>query len=193
MGPTLALLLLLLLLPPPPLLPPLGPHDAQAVALATSASNEGGGGGRRMLHVTRHFLQQSGVPWLPKIAHRCWGDPWWTVRGCGVTLTGRTGLGGGGGRPAGVLLIGLSRPPRVSTKFRSSGPAGVIGATATGDLQRGGGTPPVGGLREGSCRMDPQCPDHPNPPPMEKQKWWGQDSGLADLQEKIDTASCGEE
>ena len=28
---------------------------------------------------------------------------------------------------------------------------------------------------------------------MEKQKWWGQDSGLADLQDKIDTASCGEE
>ena len=24
--------------------------------------------------------------------------------------------------------------------------------------------------------MDPQCLDHPNPPPMEKQKWWGQDS-----------------
>ena len=28
---------------------------------------------------------------------------------------------------------------------------------------------------------------------MEKQKWLGQDSGLADLQEKIGTASCGEE
>ena len=28
---------------------------------------------------------------------------------------------------------------------------------------------------------------------MEKQKWWSQGSGLADLQEKIDTASCGEE
>ena len=28
---------------------------------------------------------------------------------------------------------------------------------------------------------------------MEEQKWWGQGSGLADLQEKIDTASCGEE
>ena len=30
---------------------------------------------------------------------------------------------------------------------------------------------------------------------MEKQKWWGQDSGLADLhekKEKTDTASCGE-
>ena len=32
--------------------------------------------------------------------------------------------------------------------------------------------------------MDPQCLDHHNPPPMEKQKWWGQDSGLADLQNK---------
>ena len=41
--------------------------------------------------------------------------------------------------------------------------------------------------------MDPQCLDHHNPPPMVKQKWWGQDSGVADLQEKIDTASCGEE
>ena len=41
--------------------------------------------------------------------------------------------------------------------------------------------------------MDPQCLDHHHPPPMEKQKWWGQDSGLADLQEKMDTASCGEE
>ena len=41
--------------------------------------------------------------------------------------------------------------------------------------------------------MDPSCFDHHNPPPMEEQKWWGQDSGLADLQEKIDTASCGEE
>ena len=30
-------------------------------------------------------------------------------------------------------------------------------------------------------------------PPMEKQKWWGQHSGLADLQENIGTASCGEE
>ena len=28
---------------------------------------------------------------------------------------------------------------------------------------------------------------------MEKQKWWGQGSGLADLQEKIDTASCAAE
>ena len=28
---------------------------------------------------------------------------------------------------------------------------------------------------------------------MEKQKWWGQDSGLADLREKIGAASCGEE
>ena len=37
----------------------------------------------------------------------------------------------------GVLLIGLSRPPMVSARFRSSGPAGVIAATATGDLQRG--------------------------------------------------------
>ena len=47
------------------------------------------------------------------------------------------------------------------------------------------------GLSEGPCRVDPQCLDHHNPPPMEKQKWWGQDSSLADLQEKIDTASCG--
>ena len=31
------------------------------------------------------------------------------------------------------------------------------------------------------------------PGAMEKQKWWGQDSGLADLQEKINTASCGEQ
>ena len=37
------------------------------------------------------------------------------------------------------------------------------------------------------------CFDHHNPLPMEKQKWGGQDSGVADLQEKIDTASCGEE
>ena len=35
--------------------------------------------------------------------------------------------------------------------------------------------------------MDPQCLNHHNPPPMEKQKLWGQDSGWADLQEKIDT------
>ena len=28
---------------------------------------------------------------------------------------------------------------------------------------------------------------------MERQKWGGQDSGLADLQEKINAASCGEE
>ena len=41
--------------------------------------------------------------------------------------------------------------------------------------------------------MDPECLDHHNPPPTEKQKWWGQDSGLADLQEKINTASCGED
>ena len=33
----------------------------------------------------------------------------------------------------------------------------------------------------------------PQPAAMERQKWVGQDSGLADLQEKIDTASCGEE
>ena len=39
---------------------------------------------------------------------------------------------------------------------------------------------------------DPSCLDHPNPPPMEKHNWWGQDS-VADLQEKIGTASCGEE
>ena len=41
--------------------------------------------------------------------------------------------------------------------------------------------------------MDPSCLNHHNLPPMEKQRWWGQDSGLADLQEKIGTASCGEE
>ena len=44
---------------------------------------------------------------------------------------------------------------------------------------------------EGGCI--PQCLEHHNPPPMENQKWRGQDSGLADLQEEIDTASCGEE
>ena len=31
------------------------------------------------------------------------------------------------------------------------------------------------------------------PAVMEKQKWWGQDSGLSDLKEKINAASCGEE
>ena len=41
--------------------------------------------------------------------------------------------------------------------------------------------------------MDPSCRDHHNPPLMEKQKWWGQDSGVADLQENIDTALCGDE
>ena len=44
-----------------------------------------------------------------------------------------------------------------------------------------------------SANTLPECLDHHNPPPMEKQKWGGQDSGLADLQEKIDTASCGEQ
>ena len=67
-----------------------------------------------------------------------------------------------------------------------SEPAGVIAATAAGGLQHGCRTT-VGGLSEGYCRGDPQCLDHHNPPPMEKQKRWGQGSGLADLQEKIDT------
>ena len=96
-------------------------------------------------------------------------------------------------RPAGVLLIGLSRPPIGEHQISLE----RTGGGDRRDRHRGpaarGGTPPVGGLSEGSCRMDPQCLDHPNPPPMEKQKWWGQDSGVADLQEKIDTASCGEE
>ena len=48
----------------------------------------------------------------------------------------------------------------------------------------------------GVCGRGPGGPaphNHHNPPPMEEQKRWGQDSGLADLQEKIDTASGGEE
>ena len=38
-----------------------------------------------------------------------------------------------------------------------------------------------------------QCLDHHNPPQMEKQEWWGQDSDLTDLREKIHPASGSEE
>ena len=37
----------------------------------------------------------------------------------------------------------------------------------------------------GGGRMDPSCLDHHNPPPMENQKWWRQDSGLATLRHPV--------
>ena len=58
----------------------------------------------------------------------------------------------------------------MSARLHLSEPAGVIAATPTGGRQHGCHTT-GGGLSE----------------------WRGQDSGLADLQEKIDTASCSEE
>ena len=75
------------------------------------------------------------------------------------------------------------------------GGGGGIAATATRGACSAGATPAVGGgLSEGECHTDPSCLDHRNPPPMETQKWGGggQDSGVADLQERIGTASCGE-
>ena len=63
----------------------------------------------------------------------------------------------------------------------------MIAATATRGLQRGCHTTGRGAER----RLMPYGPSPP--PPMEKQKWGGQDSGVAALQEKMDAASCGEE
>ena len=87
----------------------------------------------------------------------------------------------------------------VASVFGSAGrslrPSMGVGVAPGGGGGGGGGaaTPAVGGLSEGECHMDPSCLGPHNPPPMEKQKWWGQDSGLADLRERIDPASCGEE